>query len=516
MIFPTIVGKLEAAVMETEKYTLDIGDQRLWKGDEPVSITNKAFQLLKLFVDSPKRLLSKEQILDTIWGEVYVTEGLIREYVHDLRTALEDDPKKPRFIETVPRHGYRFLGGVEIRGENRLQENADRTGDGRPLLEVRLFEDLSQTSRSKRLAHGLTDDLITQLAKFPDLAVVSASDNARGTALSGSEARYRLEGGVQISGSALRLNARLLKTDEIRHIWSACYDRELEDLLTVQSELTAQIGSMIGGMCGPLSHSERSRLRRCEPSDLETYELYRLAFDLELDFDRDSVLRARGLIERAIEIDPEFSRGWLVLGWICWQLAMEKWEADRETFRQRMCHAYLKAAYLDPRDQMAIMESAAAKAVQGDLHGASDALERSLDLGGRHADTLISCSNYVASILDDPGRALSILDSALSILPELSAFHHLSILRVAFFAGDYRRAVDAAPLSPDLLPARVFHALALSELGEKEKAQAAALKVLDRTPEFGAAEYLLDHPIVGAAVSDQFLAACDRLGLPQV
>ena len=101
-------------MVEKAKYRLDLGDERLWHGDQPVQINNKAFQLLRLFVSSPNRLLTKDHILDAVWGDVCVSEGLIKEYVHDLRLALGDDPKEPRFIETVRGRGYRFLGGVEV------------------------------------------------------------------------------------------------------------------------------------------------------------------------------------------------------------------------------------------------------------------------------------------------------------------------------------------------------------------------------------------------------------------
>ena len=74
--------------METAKYRLDLGDERLWNGDQPVRISNKAFQLLRLFVANPERLLTKDDILDGVWHDVCVSEGLIKEYVHDLRLAF--------------------------------------------------------------------------------------------------------------------------------------------------------------------------------------------------------------------------------------------------------------------------------------------------------------------------------------------------------------------------------------------------------------------------------------------
>ena len=73
-------------------FRLDGGDERLWRGDQPVQISNKAFQMLQLFVSNPNRLLTKDHILEGIWPDLFVSEGLVKEYVHDLRMALGDDP----------------------------------------------------------------------------------------------------------------------------------------------------------------------------------------------------------------------------------------------------------------------------------------------------------------------------------------------------------------------------------------------------------------------------------------
>jgi len=113
------LGKLSSTwetTVKTSNYWLDMGDERLWHGDQPVPISNKAFQLLRLFVDNPNRLLTKDDILDGVWRDVCVSKGLVKDYVHDLRLALGDDPKRPAYIETVHGRGYRFLGGVEAVG----------------------------------------------------------------------------------------------------------------------------------------------------------------------------------------------------------------------------------------------------------------------------------------------------------------------------------------------------------------------------------------------------------------
>jgi DNA-binding winged helix-turn-helix (wHTH) protein len=159
--------------MDRARFRVDLSDERLWNGDQPVQITNKAFQVLRLFLSKPNQMLTKEDIFDGVWGDVCVSEGLVKEYVHDLRLALGDDPKQPRFIETVHGRGYRHLGGIE-----EGSERAD--AEGRPIpptralsLAVLAFSNLSDDPEQEYFADGISEDIIIELSKNPHLSVIS-------------------------------------------------------------------------------------------------------------------------------------------------------------------------------------------------------------------------------------------------------------------------------------------------------------------------------------------------------
>lgn len=512
-IVAIIVGKITSQIgkfsggsaVKKPEFTLDIADERLWKNDCPVPITNKAFQMLKLFAEKPMRLVSKEEMLDAIWGDVYVTEGLIRDYVHDLRSALDDNPKTPRFIETVPRRGYRFLGGIVVKDARESNPAVNRKPT-RPSVIVRSFKDLSGTERGKLLARGVSDDLVTDLARLPDVAVFSSPPNQL------DDEFYELGGSVQLSDEMIRLNVRLARTGGYT-IWSERYDRSIGDFLAVQVDLTARVASALGGTAGPLSIAERMRLSRRPPAAMEAWELYRLSFDLEIAFRREGTVRALSLAELAVKRDPDFARGWLVLGWVCWQMAMEGWCESSEAvkFRSRSLEAYERAATLDPLDAVAQMELSAVMAVRGHLAAARAALERALDLGRRQADLQISCANYVASILGEPERATHILDEALELLGLRTGMHNLTVLRVGVFNGDYERALEASLNAPDFLQTRLFRTLALE--GSGRDTQKAVAEVQARVPQFDPRTYLDDHPVCGEGVTKKFLKLCQGAGL---
>jgi DNA-binding winged helix-turn-helix (wHTH) protein len=162
-------------MVEKAKYKLDLGDERLWRGHQPIPLGNKAFELLRLFVSNPKRLLTKDEILDSVWGEISVSEGLVKEYVHDLRFALGDDPKCPQFIETVRGRGYRYLGGVEAIG--RPVDPDRQTPLDKPSVAVLPFTNMSGDPEQEYFSDGITEDIITELSRFRSLFVIARNSS---------------------------------------------------------------------------------------------------------------------------------------------------------------------------------------------------------------------------------------------------------------------------------------------------------------------------------------------------
>ncbi len=161
--------------MEKAKYRLDLRDERLWNDAQPVRISNKAFQLLRLFVGNPNRLLTKGDILDAVWGDVCVSEGLVKEYVHDLRLALGDDPKRPEYIETVHGRGYRFLGGIEE--VNRPAGVNGPSLPDKPSIAVLPFTNISGNPDEEYFSDGITEDIITELSRFRSLFVIARNSS---------------------------------------------------------------------------------------------------------------------------------------------------------------------------------------------------------------------------------------------------------------------------------------------------------------------------------------------------
>jgi len=102
-------------VLRFDPFRLDPGNVRLWRGKQLIALTPKAFAVLCHLVEHAGQLVTKDALLTAVWPEVYVSEGVLSESVREIRKALRDTPQTPRYIETVHRRGYRFIGKVVSR-----------------------------------------------------------------------------------------------------------------------------------------------------------------------------------------------------------------------------------------------------------------------------------------------------------------------------------------------------------------------------------------------------------------
>ena len=260
-------------------------------------------------MSNPGRLLTKEDILNSVWDDVVVSEGLVKEYVHDLRVTLGDDPKDPKFIETVHGRGYRFLGGIEAVDP---QPQPDR-----PSIAVLPLTNISGDPKEEYFADGLTEEIITALSFVPWLFVVARNSsfiyrnsNRDFREISAELGiRYLLEGSIRRAGEQVRVNARLIDAETDTQIWANRYESDVVDVFNLQDEITDAVVSAIGTK---IQHAEIARATRKRPNDLTAYDLYLRARAALNAVDIDA---ASNLLDQAIERAPDYAKAKAVRAW---------------------------------------------------------------------------------------------------------------------------------------------------------------------------------------------------------
>ena len=112
MLGPAMKPDLPGARLRFDRFELDEAEARLTRAGEPVALAPKPFAVLCALTRKPDKLVTKNELLDAVWGHRFVTESVLKTAISEVRAALDDDPKQPRYIETVWRHGYRFIGAA--------------------------------------------------------------------------------------------------------------------------------------------------------------------------------------------------------------------------------------------------------------------------------------------------------------------------------------------------------------------------------------------------------------------
>src|SRR4051794_35962191 len=264
----------------------------------------------------------------------------------------------------------------------------------RPAIAVLPFDNYGGDEATGRLADGLTEDTIADLAHFRDLDVI-ARDSVEGYKGKPVDIRqvgkaldvgYVLEGSIQRQADRVRVTAQLIDTQSAAHVWSERWDRPAQDVFAVQSEVAEAVAAKLGGSTGTIGAADRESLKRKRPQDLTAYDLYLLGVAAKYRETKESVEEAIRLHKQALAIDPNFARAWTGLAWAYWVL--RGFAEDTPELRQAGMDAAQRAVELDPADAEAHAALAYMVGATGDLAGAEAEFDEALGLNPNSADIL--------------------------------------------------------------------------------------------------------------------------------
>jgi TolB-like protein/Flp pilus assembly protein TadD len=452
-------------------------------------------------------------------GGIAVSGTVLEHIGNKLDLEFEDLGERKLKNIAKPVHLYRVkLDTSKVSPETLLSESMPLPD--KPVIAVLSFENLSEAARWERFAAGLSDDIITDLTRYPDLLVIARNSTFayKGRAVDvrqiGRElkAGYVLEGSIQTVGKRIRVTAQLIDTQDGSHVWAERYDRNAGDLFAIQDDVVEHVAAALGGFHGEILRAERGKLRRRPPESLRAYELYLLGYELEAPIDKENTLEAIQVLERAIEMDPLFARTWTVLGWACEHAVTAGWAENPSIMAARRRTAVLKAAELDPRDPIALEELGALRAEEGDIGGAREAFERALELGRNHADTLALLAKYVVTVLGRENEAMSLMKRAFRLNPNAPNWYFMNQLRVAYFTRDFETAVHAAKRSTDFCLTHLFNILALAQLGRTEEVAGTVADFWDRYPDFDPESIIRDFPLIDPSAIELYRDGLRKAG----
>ncbi len=478
-------------------WLVDPSLNRLSRGGVVEHVRPRLIELLVFLAKHAGELVTKETILHDVWQQRFVAESVLSRSVADLRQLLGDEAGQPRFIETIPKRGYRLVAAVSWFGPTAAPPRE-------PSIVVLPFVDMAPGHDQEYFCDGLAEELTNGLAQLPGCRVVARTSAFafKGRSIDVREIGRQLgvstvlEGGLQRDGDRLRITVQLIDAESGCHLWSHRFDCSTVDVFGVEDETVQGVVSALSVRMGREASAMLGRTTSPDAHDLYLRGRFLLARR-----SADALEEARQLFERAVEVDPRYAAAHAAIA--------ECHAVAAYLCLVRPCDAFPRARAAAERALALAPDLADAHAVLGHelvfyewrWREAEEHFHQAIDLNPGHSMARV----WYSHLLEAFGRfdeAIVQLERACECDP-LAPTVRMSLGLGWYYAGDLQQAVDCylkvLERDPSFLLARFQLGRAYAVLGRFEEAAEQLAKVAPALP-----------------VARAFLASVwRRLGLPE-
>jgi len=347
-------------------FQLDVQERILERQGAPIPLTPKTFAILRALLESPGHLLTKQELIERVWPDATVEEGNLARNIFTLRKLLGDDQDAACYIETVPKLGYRFVAPVQlvdaaprsgipgpppspvpqqqsVAGKrwqwrwaapvilvlavaaatamvSRWQLPALSAPAGRTMLAVLPFQNLSGDAQQEYFGDGLTEEMIAQVSRMdPERLGVIARTSAmqyKGTTKNVQEigrelgVSYLLESSFRREANRVRITAQLVRVSDQTHVWAQSYERDVREILPLESEVTQAIAREIRIKLSPQA---QAHLASARPVDPQAYQFYLKGRYFWNKRTQEGFWKGIECFQQAIEKDPNYAQAYVGL-----------------------------------------------------------------------------------------------------------------------------------------------------------------------------------------------------------
>jgi TolB-like protein len=483
-----------------------------------IKLEPKAMQLLMCLAERAGEVVSVEELLDRVWKDVVVSQDSVYAAVAALRRTLGDDPKTPKYIANVVRRGYRLIAPVSPWVDAPAPASTASAPSDKPPIVVMPFLNLSGDPTQDYFSDGITEDIITELSRWRLLAVRSrsASFRYRGVAVDMKQVarelnvRFLVAGSVRRMGERMRINVQLVDAETGNDIWVEKFDRRSDEIFAV---LDRVVQTLVSTLVGRVQVSVNERSRRKAPASLAAYECVLKCNALSWD-DPAGAAEARRLVEKAIELDPDYGMAHALLS----ALSYSRWTDGPLSSDAALEKAYvlaMRAVELDPSESTCQTLLGAVYMQRRSFDVAVQYSRRAVELNPNNqwnAADLGSLLVYVGELEE----ALVWLSRAREIDPyfeepwywRVSAIAHMSLQNYAEALAMLGHARVRT------YPYAALTAACHARLGDAASAKASVAACLSMHPDFSVAKFMRNQPFKVAAHAEQLATSLRLAGLP--
>ncbi len=388
-----------------------------------------------------------------------------------------------------PVHAYRVELDRPAGNDPQTAGDEEATKVVKPSIAVLPFANMSGDPEQEFFVDGLTEDLLTELSRRHELFVISRNSSFvyKGQAVNVREvaeklgAQYIVEGSVRKAGNRLRVTVQLIDSQNDSHVWAEKYDRELDDIFTIQDEVTS---AMVATLPGRIEASQQEGLTRKKPSNLAAYECVLAAKVLHHRSTPEDNAEAMKLIDRAIELDPDYAHAHAWSGCIRGQAWGYGWCDDVDAMMNLCRDAIVKAASMDDNDADVHRLMAAVEILQNNLGRARYHQERALSLNPNY-DLVVVQMGELLTWSGRPEEGAEWIQKAMKLNPHHPARFWSHLGKARFCAKQYEQAVDDFAHLPTLdVTQNVFVAACHGWLGNEADAKRHVDAILAAEPDF--------------------------------
>jgi TolB-like protein len=470
-----------------DQFEVDAERYELRRDGAAQAVEPLVFDLILFFARNANRVLGRDEIVEAVWQGRAVSDATISSAVKSARRALGDSGDSQSYIRTVRGRGFEFRAAIGA--EDLPQPAADVGHDPKPVLVVVPFTNLSAEA-DEYFADGLTEDIITNLARFRDLRVIggASSFQFKGRAIDLRElcarthAGYVVQGSVRRAAGHVRISAQLIEGASGVQLWGDRYDREMVDIFALQDEVTRTVAATLGVK---IQDEALQRALKKNADELGAYDCMLRARRYTWMLSAEAHAEARDLLERAVELDPMSADAHALLANV--YLGEHRFEMNPRPnpIGRALVHA-LAATRLDPQNAYARCWLAIVHFFRRENERFEAEAQLALGLNPNDPETLADVGHYYA-FMGQFERGAELSRRAQQLNPLHPGWYHFSFARLHYDQKDYEETI--ADMEKVALPhfywTHLLTAAAKGQLGHPDAAEAVA-RIFDVKPRFSA------------------------------